>query len=527
MKKENFMRLLISLFIFTLTAVQAASYNTDPLIERGVDPRILNLTVTPFKQDLAYKTKNIYTVNEGGETKAHSLNVIYNPFNDYGIDIKIEIPKDELSDYDISHMKDELDRLMGIQSYLRDEKLYDPESLHYVGVVDGMERIDFSFAPNSIPREIKQFKTFKGSVYIKSGELYKIEVVNTEPYYSNEVDITEFKKTLYFTRPKQGSGYLLQKMDIEAKGVKNGAAYAHDIQSEVVAYWDVDKKNIALKETSTSLPQESSSTEYETIAVQLDRILPILGKATRKEGYDLPKPFGISLITMAQKTRFYMTSFEVDGEDISHLFDENSRYENTTLVSLLQFDTWVLPFLNFSLFLGGTDTVTDVTLDTNNRCLGGITLPDGSCAIADVGGESVALHGLNTGSILYGAGATLAGGAGNFFTTVNFQYMTSYTASADVKTEIVVVAPMVGYYFQDYGVRVMVGAMYEDLKETLEFDLTEAGKPNVKGVIGLRAEKWAGTAGVNYDFTRHWTSNILVSYGEDFQNLNYVVTYRW
>ena len=156
-----------------------------------------------------------------------------------------------------------------------------------------------------------------------------------------------------------------------------------------------------------------------------------------------------------------------------------------------------------------------------------MTLPDGSCGIADVGGASVALHGLNTDSILYGAGTTLAGGAGNFFTTINFQYMTSYTASADVKTTIIVVAPMIGYYFQDYGIRVMGGAMYEDLKETLEFDLTEAGKPKVKGVVGLRAEKWAATGGVNYDFTRHWTSSVVVSYGEDFQNLNYIVTYRW
>jgi len=521
------MRIVISLFIFTLSAVQATSYNTNPLIERGIDPRILNLAVTPFKQDVAYKMKSDYTVSEGSNTKTHSINLIFNPYNDYGIDIKIEIPNDELSNYDVSYMKEELDRLMGIQSYLRDEKLYDPESLHYVGIVDGMERVDFSFAPDSIPREIKQFKTFKGSVYIKSGELYKIEVVNTEPYYFDGVKVTAFKKTLYFKHPEQGSGYLLHKMDIETKGIKNSVAYTHDIRSEVVAYWDVSKENISLAGSNSFFPQESSSDEYETIEVQLDRTLPFLGQATRKAGYDLPKPFGISLITMAQKTRFYMTSFEVDGKDISDLFDENSRYENTTLVSLLQLDTWILPFLNISLFLGGTDTVTDVTLDTKNQCLGGVTLPDGSCGIADVGGASVALHGLNTDSILYGAGTTLAGGAGNFFTTINFQYMTSYTASADVKTTIIVVAPMIGYYFQDYGIRVMGGAMYEDLKETLEFDLTEAGKPKVKGVVGLRAEKWAATGGVNYDFTRHWTSSVVVSYGEDFQNLNYIVTYRW
>jgi hypothetical protein len=188
------------------------------------------------------------------------------------------------------------------------------------------------------------------------------------------------------------------------------------------------------------------------------------------------------------------------------------------MISMVQFDTWILPFLNVGVMVGGTDTATTVTLDTATLSKGlGTT----------IGGNSTTIDPFRTNSLLYGFGTTLAGGVGDFFGTINLQYMTSYTKSAEVTTEILVITPMFGYYFKDYGVRVMGGGMYEDLKESLDFDLTDAGKPALKGTIGLGAEKWAGTFGVNYDFTRHWTSNILISYGEDFQNLNFVVTYRW
>jgi len=496
----------------------ADALNINPLIERGIDPHVLNISVTPFKQKVAYQAETEYYVKLDGKETTHSVKLLFDPFTEYGIDIRLQVPTDELEHYDEGEVITSLDKTMALQSYLQAERLYDRNSIRYVGQENGMEKIFFRLDSDTIPREIGQYKTFEGYAYIKDGELYMIEVSNTEPYRDYGIEVEHYTKQNYFSKVKGYNAYLPQKEVVIISGTKDGKSYKAESTTYVLNYWDKEKNPIILENSIKDPFPSNENKEYETFYVKLDRILPLLGQATRKEGYDLPKAFGISLITMMQQTRFYMTSFEVDGQDLSRYFDKSSKYENTTMVSMVQFDTWILPFLNVGVMVGGTDTSTTVTLDTAtiNSTLGGL-----------VSDKSVTLTPFNTKSMLYGFGTTLAGGVGDFFGTINLQYMSSYTKSADVKTQIIVVTPMFGYYFKDYGVRVMGGGMYEDLKESLDFDLTEAGKPALKGTVGLGANKWAATFGVNYDFTRHWTSNIVMAYGEDFQNLNFVVTYRW
>ena len=518
-------KLLLAFALITTTAF-ADTFNTNPLIERGIDPHILNLSVTPFKQKLAYSAEAVYTIKTNGEEKKHTMNLVFDPYKSYGIDIRMQVPLNELHNYDESEMVNDLDQLMGLQSYLQAERLYDQSSVRFEGHNGEMDVVSFNFNDDAIPREIKQFKDFEGKVFIANDELRMIEVTNHKPYRDDGIDVKHFKKRLYFSRVKGHSGYLLEKTIIELDGTKDEKPYALKATTHIISYWNKKEEPIYLENSEDGSRRAFKEGEYKTFSVNLDRTLPLLGQQARREGYDLPKAYGISLITMMQSTRFYMTSFEVDGKDLSKYFDKSSKYENSTMVSMVQFDTWILPFLNVGVMVGGTDSSTTVTLDTTNRCLGGVEAPDGSCILADVGGKSITLDPFRTNSVLYGFGTTLAGGVGDFFGTINLQYMTSYTKAAEVKTEIIVITPMFGYYFKDYGVRVMGGGMYEDLKESLDFDLTGGDIP-LKGTIGLGAEKWAGTLGVNYDFTRHWTSNLIMAYGVDFQNLNFVVGYRW
>ena len=515
------------IILLSASSLCANSYNTDPLIARGIDPHILNLAVTPFKQKVAYNAEITYLVEKDGQKEERTVHMLFDPYTSYGIDIRLQIPKHDLDYYDKSDVKEDLDRLMGLQSYLQSERLYDQESIHYIGKTGDFETIAFRLDPKAIPRELKEYRDFDGVLSLKNDELYMIEISNTKPFRDQGIDITHFKKVLYFSKVKGYTGYLVQKTVIEVDGSKDEVPYHTVTTTNILSYWNKENEHLVLENKGETQKQRLSEAEYETIFVNLDRTLPILGQDARKEGYDLPKAYGISLITMMQNTRFYMESFEVNGHDISDLFDKSSKFENQTMISMVQFDAWILPFLNVGVMVGGADTSSNVTLGTTNRCLGGIVAPDGSCLIVDTGGNEVKIDGLPTNSIIYGFGTTLGGGVGNFFATVNLQYMTSYTKSADVKTDILVVTPMFGYYFQDYGIRVLGGGMYEDLKEYLDFNLAGSGYDNVSGRIGLRSEKWAGTLGVNYDFTRHWSSNVLVSYGKDFQNLNFVVTYRW
>jgi len=499
-----------------LSLLQAKYFNTNPLIERGIDPQVLNLAVSIYKQDVSFEIDIKQTETVGNDTDVQAFKVLYDPYKKYGIDISIKVPSKEAQKYDESDIKKELDLIMGLQSYLQSEKLYIPESIKYIGKKEGAEVIEFEFDEGAIPRELKEYRHLKGSVYVVSGRLEKIVLTNREPFGYRGVDVAEYKKTLQFSKPVQGSGYLPSSFNIYFKGTLDEKPYSSVLNGEFVRYWDKDKKPVLLAGAEEEKYEDSGP--YETISVNLDRTFPIYGQEVRKMGYDLPKPFGISLVNMYQETRFYMSGVYVDGVgDLSDYFRDNSKYENSTYAMLIRADMWVLPFLNFSLLAGGTSTSTDVNLDL---CLA----PGMGCP---AGGIVVPGH-VNTNSILYGAGATLGGGVDNFFASVDFQYMISYTDTAEVETQINIITPIFGYYFQSLGLRAYGGAMYEDLKEEMPFRVTVPNSSKtISGTINLKAEKWAGTLGAQYAFNRHWEGNLLAAYGKDFQNVSLVLTYRW
>jgi len=49
----------------------------------------------------------------------------------------------------------------------------------------------------------------------------------------------------------------------------------------------------------------------------------------------------------------------------------------------------------------------------------------------------------------------------------------------------------------------------------------------MSGVVGLRSEEWAGVLGLDYSFTRNWSTNILYSQGKDRKNLVVNLSYRF
>jgi len=502
-------------FILLVATLKAQYFNTNPFIQRGIDPKILNLSVTIFKQNISFEIDVMDNKYIDGNLTKQEFRVLYNPYKKYGIDIGVEIPKEDMKKYDKSDIKEELDFVMGLQSYLQSKKLYNQKSIKELGVEDGNEIIEFEFDEDKIPRELKFFKYLKGKVYIKNNQLKKVIVTNNESFKYKGINVKKYRKVLFFTKPMQGSGYLINSMSIEIEGSKDDKSYKSEIFGNFTKYKDKLGKSVAL--VGGYDLHNMRYREYEKIDVNLDRTLPFFGQEVRKMGYDLPKPFGVSLVTMYQETRFYMDGVSVEGKDVSRFFRDDSKYENSTYATLVRADMWVLPFLNLSLLAGGTSTSTEVNLDL---CL----MPSLNCPR---GGLVVPGH-VNTNSVLYGAGATLGGGIGNFFASVDFQYMISYTDTADVETQINIITPIFGYYFQSVGLRAYGGAMYEDLKEEMDFKGTNpCDGSDISGSIKLKAEKWAGALGAQYAFTRHWEGNVLGAYGKDFQNISLVVTYRW
>lgn len=523
------MKYFFLFIVLVITSLYAAPYNSNILIQRGIDPQILNLSVTPFRQNIAYKAQANYIERIGAKTTEQNFNIIYDPYATYGIDIRLEIPKKDFKSIDTKDLRAKLDETMGLQSYLQTRALYDIDSLKTVSQENNNTVISFKFINDAIPRELKYFKFLTGYIYISNNTLKKIILRNEVDFKYNGIEVRNYEKIIAFSKLTQDKGYLLKSVNIKISGVKEKLDYESVMQTDAVKYWDKEQKAI-LYYSEIKNTDLTNSEDYKTINVELDRLFPLLGKQARKEGYDLPKPYGISLINMFQNTTMHMTSFDIDrvDYDFNKILDGDSTYENLTFAPLIRADVWVLPFLSVGLLLGATDTSTDVTLHSASGLIhhSPFPFPGGTDYEIIKPNSRLKLDTFKTNSLLYGVGVTVAGGVGNYFSTIDFQYITSYTNEADVSVEMLVITPLIGYDFTSIGTRVFIGAQYQELAESLTFEIPVNGT-SLSGKVGLYSAEWAGVIGTNYDFNRHWSSNLLLSYGEDRKNMTLTIGYRW
>ncbi len=520
--------LLQSTFLFS-----QEFYNSNPLVVHRITPDIINNVISQTRQNVAFRMQLDHKLLKDGHQSRLNYFLIVDPFPSYGSELKVQLPKKELDNLDLSEIRSSLDTLMGIELHVQHGVLYDNNSLTVVKSTDQESIISFTFNKSTLPKELKHFGEMTGYVYIEDGVLTKIVVKNSKRFALRGIEVNKFNRTTYF-KPVQDKGYLVSGSTLDIVGTYDDSPYEEHLMGTVVSYWNANREEVTFEHGLIKKRVVIDDDSYEVVALDLDRFFPILGKEARKAGFELPKPFGITLVNMFQDTNMHMTSFEIDGLgiDLNKILDGDSTYRSLTYAPLLRADLWVLPFVSFSLILGGTDTNTDVHLVSDS----GLSIPNPilpnilpPITVIPPGG---ALNGsLHTNSVLYGVGATIAGGFDNYFTTIDFQYMVAYTPSKDVTLDMMIITPIVGYTFNDYDTRLFIGAQYQRLAQEITFALDfndQNGQPHsLSGSVGLRSDEWAGVIGTDYSFSRNWSSNLLYSQGVDRKNVVLGITYRF
>jgi len=495
---------------------------------RGIDPKIINTTISSTRQNVAFRMKIEHTLLSKNKKSNLQYYMVMDPYPSYGIEMQIQIPKEDLDDVDASDIKKTLDELMGLQLYIQHSTLYDLSSFKLLQDDANETIVSFRFNEEILPRELNHLKNLQGYVHMVNGKLQKIEITNNKRFEMRGIEVDNYKKTTYF-KPVKTGGYLIVKEEMHYQGIYDEMPYSETLVGDVTEYWNVNRHLITFEAGQLDQTVDIEEKGYETIAVDLDRTFPLLGKQARKAGYDLPKTYGITLINMFQDTNIHMTSFKIDGSDIdfNKVLDGDSTYKSITYAPLIRADMWVLPFVSFSLILGGTDTSTDVTLVSDSG-LSVPTLPSLPPLEIIPPGSSVSLDSFTTNAVLYGVGATVAGGFDNYFTTIDFQYIVAYTPSAEVSVDMMIITPLVGYTFRDYNTRFFIGAQYQRLAQELTFNVDIPNSTDkLSGEIGLRSDEWAGVIGTDYSFTRNWSANLLYSQGVDRKNMILGITYRF
>ena len=280
-----------------------------------------------------------------------------------------------------------------------------------------------------------------------------------------------------------------------------------------------------------------------------DRPLPFMAQKAIDLGYDLPGPFGISIIpvTMRQDMNLNGLAVSVNGGptgDIDFVDFATPSVDSDTLQ--VKLDAWLFPFMNVFAVVGlldGSSTVPVIIqgedlmnfINLGSRCDGGLAQP-GICtrtlaeaAKPEYGGES------------YTLGTTLATGWDKMFVALPLTYTRTNLDNKDDYVEAYSVSPRIGVTGDagNWGsISTFIGATYLDstnkITDTVTFDTSDSGVPELGDTTTLEytvdqsnKDKWNYLIGFNWSITQNWGAHAEAGFGGSRSNFISSMTYRF
>ena len=278
------------------------------------------------------------------------------------------------------------------------------------------------------------------------------------------------------------------------------------------------------------------------------RALPFLAQKVIDLGFDLPNPYGVSLIGARIRQDLVLDGLEVaiDGGEREPIdwvdFGQPSAEQSTVQAKA---DAWIFPFMNLYAIAGRIDGKANLQLGVpGDELLGFLGL--GALCNPPIGQPiEICRRTLTTDARLsyngnnVGVGINLAMGWDRFFVTIPMTYVWSDVNLVDTTIEALNISPRLGVT-GDVGemgvIAAFIGATYLDA----DIDLTGSFSFDTSGVPGLgdsttldfkinqrNKDKWNYLVGANWDISRHWSVMVEAGVGGSRENLITGFTYRW
>lgn len=304
---------------------------------------------------------------------------------------------------------------------------------------------------------------------------------------------------------------------------------------------DYDNSRVAGQEATSQSAIQSEDAAGEKRVWQ--HPLPFMAQDVIDLGFDLPKPFGLSLTYNTMQHDLALDNLKVDirrGTDFpgqpqpvkAARFDD-VRDDNQS--TLLRFDAWLLPFLNLFAIAGSIEGRTDLglTVDLNRQfplsC-------SGTCPVINSNG-SASYKGTT-----YGLGFNLAAGYKNMFGVLNATYNRSDVDIAPgAKITSLNISPRIGLNStvgQWGNLATYVGLTYLSYQLDIEDQITIQSVALVP-VIGSdriiidysieanEQRNWNALVGANWDVSPSWSVQAELHGGGLRQQFISSVTYRF
>ena len=257
------------------------------------------------------------------------------------------------------------------------------------------------------------------------------------------------------------------------------------------------------------------------------------------KGFDLPFPYGVSVLYYTQKQKLDLNNLQVgvNGSAKENL-DNNVVLDQTYATNdtvQLKVDAWVFPFLNVYAVAGGITgkAETDLTLnfgtDPGQICAPGQGLK--RKALCDVfNNQTVGIKNIEYSGYSVGVGMTLAAGWEQWFMAVPMTYNWSNIDIMSTTVGTINISPRTGYSFRlgEYGnLYPFVGATYLDVDMTVEGSVAVGSNTLDYSLHQENSDKWNALAGFNLDFSKYWAWNTEVGFGGSRTNVITGMTFRY
>ncbi|POB83669.1 hypothetical protein [Vibrio vulnificus] len=473
------------------------------------------------------------TVQIGNEARDSSVFLVKNTDSKGNIDLRIKYNPKELDKNE--KVLDEIEAFTRTEYRLRNyAESFDPSSVRAKEDKNGNVIVSFNYSKYGLPQDIAYFRFLSVDIELVNGEPKRMVITNEKPFTHHIYNVDTYHQEIRFQKLDSGKLVIASKHTEIVGSSKKKPLKVVSTLKPVAIYED----DIGVQVLDEKHLNEVSDPRMQETGVKLDRTFPLMGDIVRRQGIDLPLPFGVSMAYRNQNMNIPFNDFVIDGVRLNDLFDPEDTVGIVNAESFsIRGDVNILPFWNVFGYVGKINV--DANVDAaytgeggqylkdklNDRLPGlGDKFCDGLSALCNRGRVNVPIH---LEYDLRGVGTTLSVGYREFFASVTGTYsQTRLKGLDDWGDGIYTVQPMLGYQLVDYRTQFFVGAEYQGLDSRMD-GRVKTGDIEFDYDIGVELDEWAFLAGFNKQIGKNYNLTMLYNKGETRDSLTLNLGYRF
>ncbi|WP_299688203.1 hypothetical protein [uncultured Vibrio sp.] len=545
LKQRNTISLLASALILTAptftasaeeetaTYTKAMAHGRAVFEQYGISRDLPKLAMSSLVQGEHLVEHTHRTLQVGDEIRDSSVYLIKNTDSKGNIDLRIKYNPQELNENE--KLIDEIEEFTRIEYRLRNyAESFDPSSVRVTEKDNGDVTISFNYSKYGLPQDIAYFRFLNVDIELVDGTPKRMVITNDKSFMNGDSKVDTYYQTIDFSQLDSGKIVIKRKTTNVVGTSKKKPMTMTSVVEPVAIYEDDNGVNVLHADRL----EEVSDPRMKEVSVKLDRVFPLMGDMVRRQGIDLPLPFGISVAYRNQDMDIPMTDYVIGGVRLNDLFDPEDSVATVNAESLsIRGDVNILPFWNVFGYIGKVNV--DANVDAsytgaagkylqdklNDKLPGsGDLLCEGISMLCDRGRLNVPLH---LEYDLRGVGTTLSVGYKEFFASVTGTYSQTRLKGLDNWGDGIITAqPMLGYQLVDYRAQFFVGAEYQGLNSRMQ-GTVKTGDIEFDYDVGVDINQWAFLTGFNKQFGKHYNMTMLYNKGETRSSLTLNLGYRF